>query len=243
MRPMRRWFALLVFAAFAWAAPAWSAPPFGLGGGITESRFHGGYGDAFADRYRAGSAVGAHTRIELSNAISLQPELWWVMKGADHRGRIELIVTNPGPEPGVSVESVTYRIQHAIPYVEIPMLLRARARFGRAWEPFVMAGPTMAVKVGGRAKLDADAQNALRSSRRIQLADIFEDVGTFDSIRPRYRLWDWGITGGAGVAFGSATRYVAQVRYAHGFVNVMPSAALGSSHNGAFAFLLGIEWR
>jgi hypothetical protein len=241
---MRSFTALLGALFLIQVAPAHAArfAELGIRAGLTESRIHGGYGDALASELRTGGAVGIQGSLRIRPALSLQPELWWVMKGAQEN----FVLTFTGGGQGDAVnDAFAVHVEHSIPYVELPVLLRAQASFARRWEPYVIAGPSIALRAGGDEDIVIRSQSVTgtASSRHVRMANIFEGIGTLDS-KPRYTGWDWGVVGGAGLAFGrGARRYVGELRYSRGFVDVIPSDAIGRSRNGSLALLLGMEWR
>lgn len=99
------------------------------------------------------------------------------------------------------------------------------------------------MRVGGHEdlRLDENRPSLTASSRHVRWAQIFEKVGTLGS--QDYADWDWGVAGGAGIAIGRGSRrFVTEVRYSRGFVDVIPSD-LGSSPSGALSVSLGMEWR
>lgn len=111
----RHSYTLLLLLLTTWAAPASAGRPSTVGfrAGLTEARLHGDFGDVLGSKYRPGFGAGAHARFTLHRVVSFQPEVWWVMKGA----REDLDFA------GVA----TFHLDHAIPYVEVPMLLRVQA--------------------------------------------------------------------------------------------------------------------
>lgn len=233
--PVGRRLLLALLATFTCLpVTAHAGPAFGVMGGVVGARLHGDYGDAFGDEYRAGGAFGARARFGLRPGLSLQPELWWIMKGS----AAEIGSSGPGIEP--------YRVRavHSIPYVEMPVLLRLELPAGGAVAPYFAGGPALAVRLPNHLDFEPDRFPLVyAASPRVRLARIFEGVGTFD--HPDLAGWDWGLVGGAGMTIGRGdVRLDVEARYERGFVNLLPDDDLfGRATNGSFSGIVGIEVR
>lgn len=207
---------------------------YGIEGGVVAARFHSDYGDLLAHDYHTGGAVGASVRFTMLPWLSLQPEVWWIQKGGEGETSITLA-------SGGSILTSTFRYVHSIPYLEMPLLLRLQRPTRGGFEPFVVAGPTLAARVGGDLNIVTISDVTTSSAQRVQRANIFENVGP---LGPQYRPWDVGLLGGAGVVVGRGrVRANVEVRYERGFVDLFSASWYLNATNGVISGLAGIEVR
>jgi len=188
--------------------------------------------DALETTSHVGFAGGFSQQITLSRVLSIQPELWWVSKGA--QDDVHAVVTSSGQPP----EEFDFHYEYRLDYIEVPLLARLGMPTASVVQPYIVAGPAMAFRVGSKSTVTDGTGNTLYRAHEIQMADIFEDVGTF---APDYRKIDWGMIGGGGVLLGRGpVRFGLEARYTHGLGNVFPGTSV-KMHNRALAVTAGIE--
>lgn len=158
---------------------------------------------------RFGFQAGAFVNRSFSKVWSLQPEVHYVQKG---------VVFDVGGSSGIGTVSID------LTYVELPVLLRAD--LGSAvWHPFISAGPTVALRVGCRGKVET-AGSALSVD-----CNDFDDNG---AARDPFETTDFGVSGGVGmVGAVSGRKVLMQLRYGRGFKTVVTDD--GSSSGSTLA--------
>jgi hypothetical protein len=98
----------------------------------------------------------------------------------------------------------------------------------------------MAIRTGSSQEIDLAALPAGPGPAKVQFANIFENVGTFDN--PNFRNVDWNVVGGGGLAYGrSSLRFVLDTRYELGLAGIYPDSKRSWAHNGAWITTLGVE--
>lgn len=206
------WICACLLAAQLRPAPiAAGIASLGVKAGLSASRHHG---DAAATDYRVGLGGGLAASIPITPRFSLQPELFYVMKGGVVP-RVELVDASGAI---IGFESVTY----AVDYLEIPVLARVLFPTEGAPAPFITGGPSVAFKVaeeirGGPGE-DPDPRNGLVTT-------------------------DVGVAIGVGLELGRGRgRWSIEARYTAGVSNALADPVGYNVRNGAFLLLAGLAW-
>ncbi len=198
----------------------------GLKLGVALPTFHGrdariaGTGtpyDGQGPRARTTFAGGVFADFDLGANVALQPELLYVSKGARYE---------------VGQTALDLRLS----YLELPVLLRVSVPTGHVTSPYLLLGPTAAVRLGATA--DASAPFGSASF------DIGDEVNGLD----------FGAAAALGTVFGDERgRVVVEARYTIGLTSVdkpdrgwtIPGydfSALGDDltiRNGVLSFMIG----
>lgn len=198
------------------AAPLVAAPPlaaqtsFGVLLGGVASNLSGvdlSADDLFGGRSqlkdRLGFQAGIYVKRALNTTWSLQPELHYTQKGATF-------------ENGDN-SSVVGSMHVDLGYIEVPVLLRADFGQGRI-HPFVVAGPTIAMRLACDVTLSASNASLTRTCEQF-------DDGSAGATDP-FKKSDVGGIVGIGLVGRAIGREVsAQVRYGRGFTSVVADDA------------------
>ena len=219
-------------------AAAGSMAGYGFRTGVAASSLLGDFDDTVGSDARTGFSAAMFCRFPLTHVLSIQPELGWTSKG--DQGELDFTYVPPsGPPTPVTIGN---SFEHRIDYLEIPVLLRIGAPNGSAFEPYLLVGPGVAFRTGSDMEVEIATTGAGAANARIRAANIFENVGTFDS--PHYRDVDWSAIAGGGLAWGRASfRVVLDTRYALGLAGTFANADASFAHNGSWVTTLGIELR
>lgn len=214
--------------------PSGASPlSWGLRAGMSTARLYGSYGEVVGDHYRDDITAGLYGALRLAGGWSFQPEVAVVSKGG--RGDLRFGISSGG-----TTEVWDAHLEHHLGYLEFPLLLRYDMTTGGFVEPYLVAGPVPAWRIGkGRTeeKIEISSSPSARPARGA--AQIFEGVGTFDPISET-DSFDMGLVGGLGVMLGRGQlRLGLEGRYTRGVVDVSPL----SIRNAAFAFTTVIEIR
>ncbi len=175
---------------------------------------------------RPGFQLGAYLTVPLTTAMSFQPELHFIQKGA------KIVGTSTGIDFG---NTVTLSLQTS--YVELPLLLRYDVLRQAKAHPFVVFGPSVAYRVSCRTAFSLmgfDLEDTCKPSS--------EDFGelTEDPIRKT----DFGVVGGVGIAgLAGGFPLSAQVRYAHGLTSILKDRAELKSRYKGVSILVGVGFR
>ena len=217
------------------ARPAHPGPIYGFRTGVAASSVQGDF-DLIGSDTRLGFSGSGYFRFELGSWFSIQPELGWTSKGG--QGEIHLNYVPPTGPPTPQI--IAYPFERRIDYLEIPVLMRFCLPSASAFEPFLVAGPQVGFRTG--SDLETDFISTVSAQARVQMASIFENIGTFDD--PQYRDVDWSMVAGGGLAFGRGSfRVVADTRYALGLAGTFAHADASTAHNGSWITTVGIELR
>lgn len=227
--------AIAGFVPIARPAHAGSFAGYGFRTGVASSSIQGDF-DLLGSDTRIGFSGSAFFRYELGSVFSIQPEIGWTSKG----GQGEINVTYMPPSGPPTPQTIAYGFDRRIDYLEIPVLMRFALPNSSAFEPFLLTGPQVGFRTG--SDLETDFSPTASAQTRVQMASIFENIGTFDG--PQYRDVDWSVVAGGGLAFGRASfRVVFDTRYALGLAGTFAHADAASAHNGSWITTLGIELR
>jgi hypothetical protein len=132
---------------------------------------------------KVGLVIGGFVTMPVWGAISFQPELQFAMKGVK--------LTEAGGAGTVTT---------ALRYIEFPLLARYALPIDEGdWKPYVLLGPTFAIKAGTSAELDAPSQT--------------RDV----NVDPAIRSFDGGLAFAGGAEF---ERYFVEIRYTLGLSDI-----------------------
>lgn len=184
--------------------------------------------EEFEPKNKIGFTIGVGYNIELSDVISLQPELNFIQKGF----RIDESLEEDGYE--VSVKS-----KLTMNYIEIPLLVKAT--FGESTKFFFSAGPSLGIGMGGKMKTEASVNYmgtsfSETSEGKVHFGDEPENPEENEVYIPE-RL-DIGLQVGAGVII--IEKIMIDVRYGYGLTNLNGDDTDGSSYNRAFQFTVGV---
>lgn len=192
---------------------------------ITDTDFSGLDGDVSAGlntKRRMGFQIGAYLTQPLSGALSVQPELHYIQKGA----KLDFDVNDPELDLN---GSVTLKLS----YVEVPVLLRYDAGQGSRLRPFVVAGPAFAYRVACTLGIESSEFSA------DQDCDAADDQSSGDD--DQFKKFDVGGIVGVGLQGQMGGRALsAQLRYSRGFVNIARDAGDQSPRNTGISLLFGI---
>ena len=184
---------------------------------------------------RTGFAGGFHQQIAINERFSIQPELLFISKGGEMTAHIRETVT------GQPTQEFDVHVEHALDYLEFPVLARFDVTPAGFVHPYVLTGPSVAFRTSARSELSFEGATVTPAPAGIQNAQIFEEVGTFD--QPNYKKVDWSWIGGGGVQLGrGAVRFGVEARYGYGVSNLYPSDNV-KAHNHALSVMAGIDLR
>lgn len=203
--------ALPLAAALA-PAPA-AAATTGIRAGLISSKLTN---DVFEDSdRRLGLAVGVYQSYEIVPGVSLQPELLYVQKG----GEYDFLAVD---EQGLPIGSGTQRIR--LHYLEVPVLLRVGLPVLGSLVPSLMAGPSLAFKVGSSLETEVSSGPAI---------EVQDDLDWVDDT-------DFGLVLGVGfdVQLG-VTSLQLDLRYDMGLFNIN-EAGPAEINNRGLMLLAGI---
>ena len=163
-------------------------------------------------RGKSGFIGGTFFRISISKHVSFQPELLYAIKGDSRDGAI-IDTVSKVPRYGTLKTQLTY--------LEIPLIVRLRLRFGPGWIPAVYAGPVVSV---------------------LQTAKVvFEDEETVEfQINDAVTRTDLGLVLGGGVNFPFGTGYLTtEIRYTLGMNSIDQSGLGRNVYNHSLSFMAG----
>jgi hypothetical protein len=205
--------ALLVSAGSSLAAqaPAAVTPRVGIVGGINLASLS----DAGGTSNRTGFVGGVMLSLPVSGNFAFQPEVEYSMKGAASNS---------------SDASAAAKIN----YVEVPLLLRLDIPASGGVKPFVLAGPTVALKVS----CDVEAESG-GTSVSFSCDELARELGSPGST-VSFASTDVGVAVGGGLAFDVGGRALTLgVRYEMGFVSI---SSQSDSKNRVLSFVGTFEW-
>lgn len=213
MSRMIRTFAVLIPLVLAAGTAAADSPyTVETKGGMAGSTFTGD-ADGAETKYGLSAAVGIY--LNLNSWLSVGAEPGYVMKGTSFG-------TVTDPTFGTITYMGTFELLHAVDYIEVPVMLRART--GGNIRPVLSAGPVVGWKMVEKARLHS------------AIDGDYEGEGT------SLKAVDFAATGGLGVEFGPPDRCLTlDARYTTSIVNNMKEELGGTLKNADFRVTLG--WR
>jgi len=213
-RPSSWLFLTLALSLVPTASPA-GPIALGIKGGLSAATLHGSLPtDAlFQNGVRYGAAGGVSITVPFGGIFSLQPEVLFVQKGTS-LGSVELT------DQGGNVIG-TADVFEAVDYVEFPLLARIGFRVPGPISPYVLAGPTVGLRVTQELRLRGDAT----SNAEIDL----------------FRRSDLGLALGSGAEVGRArVRGLLEVRYTLGVTGAARDSYSDRARNGDLLLLAGV---
>lgn len=192
-------------------------------------------GEGLIDERRRGGAQAAfYAVIPLTGRFSLQPELHYVQKGG------KATVTLPIDEEQLALfadDRMTVGLR--LSYVELPLLGRFELGSLAGWRPFLVAGPSFALRVGCKVSTEIGPLS-LSGSCDDDGALPDEEMAT-ESSDP-VRTTDVGAVGGIGLQGSLLGRsFSAQLRYTQGLRSIAREEIPGvSPKNRGLALVLGL---
>jgi opacity protein-like surface antigen len=201
---------ILVFAAIILMLAAFAAPVsavewvrMGPKTGVHLSTVSGDYnafGTTVDDGWtsKEGINLGLYFNVGINKYLSIQPELYFAVKGAE----AEFPVTFEDMEG-------TGEYKFRLDYWDLPILARVTIPTNLFFVPFLTAGPY----VGYCSKADREAYFTPTGGRQ---------MGVKDDIDAEITTLDYGLAAGAGVEFsiGSMLRLFLEARYQYGLANI-----------------------
>jgi hypothetical protein len=219
-------------------SPVYAAQvPWGFRAGWSGAHLQGSFGSDLAPDFRHDLTASFYARLGLGSGFGFQPELALVTKGG--KGDLRITISGSG-----GTQAFDYHIDHRITYLEAPLLMRFEVPAWRSVGPYLLAGPSPALRVGDPATRVSFTQASPNTRARPAkaTAQIFEDVGTLDDPL-RTKAFDLGLVGGAGFSLGRGhARLGIDARYTQGVLDTHPSGH-AESRNAAFAITTAIEFR
>lgn len=153
---------------------------------------------------KLGLCAGGFIRFNISKTFAIQPEVLYTMKGAKF-------------EQTILGETMTFKMN--LSYLEIPVLVKLMIPTSSGIKPSLFAGPTLAIKLSGKTKLEYAGET--------EELDIEKMKDT-----------DFGLIIGAGVDFG---RLTVDLRYVLGLTAIEEGAEL-ETKNGVISLLVGYSF-
>lgn len=153
---------------------------------------------------KLGLCAGGFIRFNISETFAIQPEILYTMKGAKF-------------EATIFDETMTFKMN--LSYLEIPVLVKLMIPTLSGVKPSLFAGPTLAIKLSGKTKLEYAGET--------EEEDIEEMKDT-----------DFGLIIGAGVDFG---RLTVDLRYVLGLTEISEEAE-EETKNGVISLLVGYSF-
>ncbi len=215
---------LLIASLMSIAATVLLCPDIAATAGISAGGMKGGLSLArqngvrlFPD-HRVGLGAGVFAEIPITQVISAQIELLYVMKGGASP-QIDLIDMSGNP---IS----TVRIVHKVDYLELPLLARVRVPVQGPVAPTFVVGPSLAYKLSEKY-----------SPPEVGVDEDFPGGGNLSST-------DLGFAFGAGVELGRGRRrWLIEARYTFGVTNTVRDPDARSVRNGNFLLMSGYSLR
>ena len=185
----------------------------GVKGGLTAANFTGN--DVQGTRWQAGFATGVFLTYHFVENLSLQPELIYIQKGANH------VLTGPD-------QNQTARV--LLDYVEIPVSVRMTLPLlARRASLYLMAGPSIAF----RASCEVRTENSAASN-----TEECNDA----ALHLRIRSIDGNMTGGAGFGLHlTDATFFMETRYHIGLATIDRSSPPDDIYHQVFAFMAGVS--
>lgn len=118
---------------------------FGIKGGLNVANFSGADSDGY--QREAGFVGGLYAKFDIGRKLSIQPEVLYSQKGST--GNIPAM----GDQGGVT------KLDFAMDYIEIPLLLRYTFKINGSAEPFGYVGPSMSFGTSAEVASKAPGQS------------------------------------------------------------------------------------
>jgi hypothetical protein len=216
----------------AWAQGA----RIGVIGGLNHATVTGGSGATTSARHWF--VAGASVAGQLTPFLALQIEALYSRKGA---ARSQLFPCTDFAACGcpptvfcVSADPGTFRTVTELGFLEFPLLARFElpALRHRLIRPFVVAGPSVAIRIGCRVRTDSGGPE-------------FSNPCTAGSGEPEYNDSDFGVVVGGGASVGD---FDLGARWTRGLTAVQPNATggfsdLSGSHTSTLSFTVNYRIR
>ena len=169
---------------------------------------------------RTGFLAGGYLRASLTSMFSVQPEVYFIQKGAD------ITFGGTGQAAGV--------FKTAMSFVEVPVLLHVNLMTTGSVRPFIVVGPSFAQRIG--CSLDLSG-NSLSKPLKVDCDKIPD--GTANGYQADiYKKSDMGGIVGIGVG---TSKFAVQGRYSRGFTTINSDQSTGQKGNTtAFSLVLSI---
>jgi Outer membrane protein beta-barrel domain len=193
-----------------------------------------GLGNALLENQRRGGAQAAlYATIPISSRFSLQPELHYTQKGGKASFSVE---GDPESLALLAADRMTLGLR--LSYVEIPVLARMDRGSGN-WRPFVMAGPSLALRTSCKASTSFDD---LSISGNCNAESVLPDEEGPTTGEDPFNKTDVSAIGGVGIAGAVMGRaFSAQLRYSQGLTTIARETTPGvSPKNRGFSLVLGL---
>ncbi|MCX7819327.1 MAG: PorT family protein [Kiritimatiellae bacterium] len=239
----------LVLALSSSFAEGWRA---GARGGLAVPRLRGG-GNEISRGYESILApnFGLTVERDLDADWSVALELVYSVQGGERDELQPITADLPGlpPLPPGRYLYADFESRSELEYLEIPLLLKWRAKLADQWHFVALAGPYAGFLLHAEQEtsgtsliyLDRGRTPLLLAGRPLppvsfdRSTDVTDDLHTFN----------WGLTGGVGLLWdiGGPHRVSFEVRGQYGFREVQKDKANGESNTGAALFLLGYQYR
>jgi hypothetical protein len=193
--------------------------------------------DLLRNQRRGGAQVALYATVPLGARFSLQPELHFVQKGG--RGSLTLPID---PEQLALYADDEVRVGLRLSYLEVPVLARVDLSRAGRWRPFLMAGPSFALRVGCTVSADV---GPIGISGACDDDSVIPDEALptepNDSSDP-VRTTDVSAIGGIGLQGSLLGRaFSAQVRYTQGLRSIATEKIPGvSPKNRGLALVFGL---
>lgn len=162
---------------------------------------------------RTGFFAGANTDIPVTNNFSIEPGLYYSLKGYDMTGGIDI--------PGADFLGVNARAGLETRYIDLPVLLKGNFN---GFEVF--AGPQVSYLTSANLKTTVGALGVSLLNKDIDATNVFNK-------------WDAAITGGIGYQFTNGLNIMASYDYGLSKVDVNKSI---NAHNRGFKIGIGVNF-
>lgn len=189
----------------------------GVKGGINVSGFYGsGVQELAGDvGLTTGLIAGIFIGFPIKRVFTIQPELFYSVKGAQRRGQVI-----------DSVNDLTLggTLKTRIAYMEIPVLLKADLLPESEFSPTLLAGPVISIMQSAKVVFKGDRQLEF---------PIDENVTDIDA--------GFVLGGGADIPFGTG-HLVTEARMTFGLRSIDASSKNLSARNYTLSFMVGFEF-
>lgn len=207
----------MILSALALILPVTPASGGGwhIGGvaGVNSATFGGEFGDIVDPDPRNALTAGVRIQRDLAGPWALVTGMVYAPKGGSSEGQLTDPLGNPGG---------TYTSEWQFRYLEIPLLAKLSPSAGTGIRPFLLAGPSVGISMGGR---------------------FVSGIGRpFDQNLHDFRPFDLGIAGGAGLEFpiGGGTLGL-EARYTGGLFDLYDLDDNAESRNSVFSFVMFVQ--
>ncbi|HYW30725.1 MAG TPA: porin family protein [Gemmatimonas sp.] len=178
---------------------------------------------------RLGFQVGAFLTVPLRGALSFQPELHFIQKGATTSITVDVDEQVP----------LAADLEVRLAYVEVPLLLRLDLGSGARFRPFLVAGPSLGLRVGCELSVAVDGLGAFGSGCDGQGGFGAPEEGTVME-DPIKKFDAGGIIGGGITGLLQGRNVSAQVRYSRGFTSLLRESGGVTTMNTGLSILFGV---